>query len=151
MKDKIIEILYKLIKKPYQFMFKKNDSWNLTLEEYLNNSENSLGFHLGSFLVKNNLSIQPQLEVHDVYHVLTNTGTTVIDEINMQFYLFGNGKQTPFVYIVMMTGFVFHSRHLKQFITNYKKGKQAHKFYDLDFSKMLAIPIRTIQSGFNIK
>jgi hypothetical protein len=69
----------------------------------------------------------------------------------MQFYLFGNGKRTPFVYIVMMTGFVFHPINLKQFITNYKKGKRAYKFYDLDFSKMLDTSIRNIQSEFNIK
>lgn len=151
MKDKIIEILYKIIKRPYQLMFKKSNAWNLSLDDYLNNPENSLGFHLGDFLVKSHFAIQPQLEEHDVYHVLTNTGITVLDEIDMQFYLLGNGKRTPFVFIVIITGIVFHPNHLKRFITSYKKGKQAHQFYDLDFSKMLALPIQSIQSAFNIK
>lgn len=132
-------------------MFKKNVAWNLSIEDYLNNSENSLGYHLGVFLVNSNFSIQPQLEEHDVYHVLTNTGTSVIDEIDMQFYLLGNGKRTPFVFIVILTGIFFHTNHMKQFINQYKKGKQAHQFYDLDFSKMLAIPIQNIQTAFNIQ
>ncbi|TGD58938.1 hypothetical protein [Flavobacterium humi] len=151
MKDIIIEILYKMIKRPYQFLFKKNTAWNLSLQDYLNHSKDSLGFHLGSFLVRANFAIQPQLEEHDVYHVLTNTGTTVVDEIDMQFYLLGNGKKTPFVFIVIMTGFLFHIKHLKRFLSSYKKGKEAHRFYDLDFSKMLALPIGNIQSAFNIK
>ena len=132
-------------------MFKKNTAWDLSLQDYLNHSKESLGYHLGSFLVQANFAIQPQLEEHDVYHVLTRTGTTVLDEINMQFYLLGNGKKTPFVFIVIMTGLLFHPRHYKCFITNYKKGKQAHQFYDLDFSKMLALPIQNIQSAFNIR
>lgn len=151
MKDIVIETLYKIIKKPYQIMFKKSAVWDLSLEDYLNNPKTSLGFHLGSFLVKSNFNIQPQLEEHDVYHVLTNTGITVVDEIDMQFYLLGNGKRTPFVFIVIMTGLIFHPNHLKRFLSSYKKGKQAHRFYDLDFSKMLAIPIQTIQTAFNIQ
>lgn len=132
-------------------MFKKSTAWDLSLADYLNNPEASLGFHLGSFLEKSNFSIQPQLEEHDVYHVLTNTGITVVDEIDMQFYLLGNGKRTPFVFIVIMTGLIFHPNQLKRFLSTYKKGKQAHRFYDLDFSKMLAVPIQTIQNAFNIQ
>ncbi|MGX7666082.1 hypothetical protein [Flavobacterium pedocola] len=151
MKDLIIETLYKTIKKPYQIMFKKNKAWNLTIEDYMTNPRESLGYQLGTFLKANNFDIQQELEEHDVYHVLTRTGTTVKDEILMQFYLLGNGKHTPFVYIVIMTGIFFYPFDYKSFIENYKKGKQAHRFYDLDFSKMLALPIQNIQSSFNIK
>ncbi len=39
--------------------------------------------HLGYFLTKNNFSLQSKLENHDVFHVLTNIGITVPDEIAM--------------------------------------------------------------------
>ena len=151
MKEIIIETFYKIIKVPYQFLFKKNDSWNLNVTDFLKYPQDSLGFHLGCFLLKYNFNVQPSLEEHDVYHILTNTGATVKDEIDMQFYLLGNGKRSPFVFIVIITGLFFYPLELKNFIKTYKKGKQAHLFHHLDFSKMLTIPIKTIQQTFNIK
>ena len=106
---------------------------------------------MGCFLLKYNFNVQPSLEEHDVYHVLTNTGATVKDEIHMQFYLLGNSKRSPFVFIVIITGLFFYPLELKNFIKTYKKGKQAHLFHHLDFSKMLTIPVTTIQQTFNIK
>lgn len=132
-------------------MFKKNPAWDLTIQDYLNYSEDSLGFHLGNFLVQSNLEIQPQLEDHDIHHVLTNIGITVLDEIDMQFYLWGNGRKTPSSFTGILAGLLFYPLHFKRFNSIYKKGKQAHRFYDLDFSKMLSQPIQTIQFAFNIK
>lgn len=150
-KEIIIEKLYKTIKIPYQYFFKNSSGWNLTIYDYLKNKEGSLGNVLGKFLLNNNYEIQHQLEEHDVYHVLTHTGITVKDEIDMQFYLLGNGKRSPFVFIVISTGILFYPFEYCSFIKAYNKGKKAHRFYDLDFSKMLAIPVLTIQESFNIK
>ncbi|SEP66031.1 Coq4 family protein [Flavobacterium urocaniciphilum] len=152
MKDLIIETLYKIIKVPYEYFFKtKAKAWNLTIEDYMKNDTNSLGYQLGSFLLNHNYSIQEKLEEHDVYHVLTNTGITVLNEIEMQFYLLGNGKRSPFVFIVISTGIVFYPYEYKKFYTAFKKGKQAHQFYHLDFSKVLHMPLTEVQYIFNIK
>ncbi|HLO74618.1 MAG TPA: hypothetical protein VK164_11825 [Flavobacterium sp.] len=151
MKEIIIETLYRIIKVPYQFMFKQTKSWNITIQDFLKLPEESLGFHYGCFLLKYNFNIQASLEEHDVFHVLTNTGITVKDEIDMQFYLLGNGKRSLFVFIVISTGLLFYPFEYKSFIRNYKKGKQAHRFYDLEFYKILSIPIQHIQQTFNIK
>src|SRR5262245_21284675 len=99
MKDHLIELIYKTIKKPYQLLFKNNTAWNLTIEDYLKCPEGSLGNQLGHLLNRNNYSIQPQLEEHDVFHIITRSGTTVKEEIKMQYYLLGNGKRSPFVFI----------------------------------------------------
>ena len=57
MKDFIIEKLYKTIKIPYENLFKtKAKSWNLTIDDYMNHTENTLGYKLGSFLKKHNYS-----------------------------------------------------------------------------------------------
>ena len=152
MKDYIIEKLYKTIKIPYENLFKtKAKSWNLTIDDYMNHTENTLGYKLGSFLKKHNYSIQEKLEEHDVFHVLTNTGITVVNEIEMQFYLLGNGKRSPFVFIVIAAGIFFYPTNYKKFYKSYKKGKYAHQFYHLDFSKILHMPLTEIQYIFNIK
>lgn len=100
--------------------------------------------------MKYNFNIQSSLEEHDAYHVLINTGITVKDEVDMQFYLLGNGKRSPFVFIVIATGLLFYPFELKNFLKSFQKGKNANAFYYLDFYKMLPIPLKTIQETFNI-
>jgi ubiquinone biosynthesis protein Coq4 len=149
MKDFSIELIYKTIKKPYQMAFKKNTAWSLTLDDYLACPPESLGHTLGLFIKKNGYAIQPQLEEHDVYHVLTKSGTTVKEEIKMQWYLLGNGKRSPFVFMVL-SATVFYATFYAEFIQAYKKGKKAHHFHSLDFSKLLPYPLQTLLFTFNI-
>lgn len=151
MKEIIIEKLYRIVKVPYEYLFKNDSPWEVTISDFINLPEESLGFHLGCFLLKYNFEPQPKLEEHDIYHVLTNTGVLVTDEINMQFYLLGNGKKSPFVFLVIATGLLFYPFRIKTYIESYKKGKHAHQFYHLNFLKMLPIPLKTIKSTFNIQ
>lgn len=148
----IIEKLYKTIKGPYQFLFKeKANAWEITIGDLLDYPTESLGHELGNFLSANHFDIQPSLEEHDVYHVLTRTGATVLDEIDMQFYLLGNGKRSPFVFIVIGTGLLFYPFKIGQFVSSFKKGKKAHHFYNLDFYRLLPQPLKHLQNSFNIK
>jgi len=151
MKEIAIETLYRIIKVPYQYLFKQTKAWNITIQDFLKLPQDSLGFHYGCFLLKYNFNIQASLEEHDVYHVITNTGISVKDEIDMQFYLLGNGKKSPFVFIVIGTGILFYPFEYQSFYKNFKRGREAHQFYDLDFFKMLSVPLSTIQQTFNIQ
>jgi len=151
MKDLLIEKLYEASKKPYQKYFKKNEPWNISRRELLSLEEQSLGFHLGCFLLKHNFQIQEKLEDHDVIHILTNTGITVPDEIGMQYYLLGNGKKSLYLYMVVLSGTIFYPTKLKSFLSEYKRGKQALEFHYLDFYKLLKVPVAEIQNTFKIK
>lgn len=151
MKDKIIEFLYKTIKVPYSFLFKNSEPWGVTVTSLLSYRTESLGNDLGQFLRTNNYQVQESLEEHDVYHILTRIGTTVKEEVDMQFYLLGNGKRSPFAFIVIATGLLFYLNHFKSFYNCYKKGKKAHQFFDIDFYKLLQQPTATIRETFNIK
>jgi ubiquinone biosynthesis protein Coq4 len=151
MKEIIIETLYRILKVPYQFLFKQTKAWDISIQDFLKLPQDSLGFHYGCFLLKYNFNIQASLEEHDVYHVITNTGISVKDEIDMQFYLLGNGKKSPFVFIVIGTGILFYPFEYQSFYKNFKRGREAHQFYDLDFFKMLSVPLSTIQQTFNIQ
>lgn len=150
MKDYLIEKLYECTKKPYQKYFKKNEPWEIRKEELINYPEESLGFGLGNFLYKNHFDIQEKLEDHDIVHVLTNTGISVFEEIGMQYYLLGNGKKSLYLFLVITSGTLFYPKKLNYFIEQFKKGKQALPFYYLDFSKMLFMPIQSIQQTFKI-
>ncbi|WP_396192839.1 hypothetical protein [Flavobacterium sp.] len=151
MRDLLIEKMYEITKKPYQKFFKKGTPWNITPSELIQYNQDSLGFHLGCFLLKYNFQMQPKLEDHDVIHVLTNTSVSVPDEIPMQFFLLGNGKKSAYLFMVITIGTIFYPTQFKQFIKSYNRGKSAHRIHDLDFQKMLLVPVKTIQTTFNIK
>jgi len=150
MKDLLIEKLYEISKKPYQKFFKRKKAWAINQSDLLDFPEETLGFHLGCFLLKYNFEIQPKLEDHDIIHVLTNTGITVPQEIGMQYYLFGNGKRSLYLFMVIASGTLFYPTKISYFFKQFKKGKQALQFYYLDYSKMLLIPMKTIQQTFQI-
>lgn len=150
MRDYCIEKLYECSKKPYQKYFKKNDPWKIEKDELMGYPEDSLGYGLGNFLYKNHFDIQEKLEDHDVIHVLTNTGISVAEEIGMQYYLLGNGKKSLYLFLVISSGTIFYPKQMKYFLQQYKRGKRALAFHYLDFSKMLFMPIQSIQQSFKI-
>jgi len=150
MKDYLFEKIYESTKKLYQKYLKRNEPWKIEKEELLHYPDGSLGLELGKFLFRNHFDIQEKLEDHDIIHVLTNTGISVYEEIGMQYYLLGNGKRSCYLFMVILSGTLFYPKRMKYFITQYKRGKRAHKFYYLDFSKMLLIPTCSIQQTFKI-
>jgi ubiquinone biosynthesis protein Coq4 len=150
MRALIMEKMYDWSKRPYQKFFKKNTPWNCSTAELLNYPQETLGHQLGYFLKINHFEIQPKLEDHDVFHVLTQTGITVPEEIGMQFYLCGNGKKSLYQYVVILLGAFFYMDQWSYFHAQYQRGKSAYTFHYLDFSKMLSIPTITLQQTFNI-
>ena len=150
MKAFIFEALYEISKKPYQKYFKKNKPWTVTAKDLVALPPNSLGAELHHFLTKNNFELQSKLESHDIYHVLTNIGTTVPEEISMQYFLWGNGKRSLYLFSVLTIGTIFYYSHFKRFHQEYKRGKSASKFYQIDFQKLVHLPIRNIRTTFSI-
>jgi hypothetical protein len=55
------------------------------------------------------------------------------------------------MFAVIIIGTLFYLSKTKHFKNQFQRGLQAHQFYNLDFQKMLTIPIQTIQESFNIK
>ena len=151
MKDYILEQMYELSSKFYLKYFRKNNPWKITTKELLLYPTESLGFHLCCFHLKYNLEMKPNLEEHDIIHVLTDTGVSVTDEVSLQYLLLGNGKKSPYQFLALATGTMFYPTELKTFRQFYKRGKNSHKFYHLDFQNMLLQPLKELQYTFNIQ
>lgn len=146
----LVERLYEWSKLPYKVLFKKQPAWGITVKDLLQQNPKTLGYHLGCFLLKHHFTPEPQLEDHDIYHVLTGSGISVPEEIAMQFYLFGNGKRSIYLFTVLFMGSILFYDELPQFKNAYQKGKAAHKFYHLNFLKLLSTPIKELQYTFKI-
>ncbi|MEX0290544.1 MAG: hypothetical protein AB3N14_15675 [Flavobacteriaceae bacterium] len=150
MRAVILEHLYEWSKRPYQKYFKKTDPWTQSAQELLQYPEGTLGFHLACFLLKHHFELQPKLESHDVFHVLTDTGISVPEEISMQYYLLGNGKRSLYLFTVIVLGTSLYPDELSRFYKAYQRGRRALPFHQLDFSRLLFQPIKRIQSAFLI-
>ncbi len=150
MRALLLETLYEWSKKPYQRFIKKSEPWQVSLADLIQCHPTSLGFHLACFLLKHDFEIQPKLEDHDIFHVLTGTGVSVPEEISMQYYLWGNGKRSLYQYTVIAIGTVLYADFLPLFIKAFRRGKNALTFHQLDFSKLLDHPIERIKTTFLI-
>lgn len=151
MRTKILEILYDWSKKPYQKFIKNNTPWNISVSKLQAYPKGTLGQQLGVFLKTNDFHMEPKLESHDVFHVLTNTGTSVPEEISMQYYLFGNGKRSIYLLTVIILGTTLFPDYITSFAKAYQRGKKAYPFYQLNFFKMLQQPTEKIKSTFKIQ
>jgi ubiquinone biosynthesis protein Coq4 len=147
----ILETLYECSKKPYQRFVTKRKPWQVSLDDLLHYNTNTLGYHLACFLLKYNFELQAKLENHDIFHVLTNTGVSVPEEISMQYYLWGNGKRSPYQFSVICLGTLLFPDYLSLFTKAYSTGKKALSFHQLEFSKLLNQPMERIKSIFKIK
>jgi ubiquinone biosynthesis protein Coq4 len=146
----LLERLYEWSKLPYRLLFKQEASWDIPVKKLLRYPIESLGYHLGCFLLQHHFTPEPQLEDHDIYHVLTGSGISVPEEIAMQFYLFGNGKRSIYLFMVIALGMLLFPDHIKRFWTAFKTGRKAHPFYHLNFLKLLHQPLTTLQYTFKI-
>lgn len=147
----LLERLYEWSKIPYRLLFKKEAAWDISVKELLAYRPQTLGYHLGCFLLKHHFTPEPQLEDHDVFHVLTNTSISVPDEIAMQWLLFGNGKRSLYLFIALTAGTILFIDKYNSFKIAFQKGKTAHRFYNLNYLKLLTQPLADLQHTLKIQ
>ncbi len=137
-RDAFVGYMFKALSKPYLRFFRKNrQAWGISKADLLSYDKHTLGYKIGSFLERNNFEIEAKMEEHDVFHVLSNTPTDVLNEVCLQYYMFGNGKRSIFLYIVLATGIILYTRQFQLFWTSYQSGKASLPFHQLDFKQHL--------------
>ncbi|GAB5401377.1 MAG: hypothetical protein Aureis2KO_29620 [Aureisphaera sp.] len=119
--------------------FKKKEPWGLSSEDLLCLPTHTFGYRLGMFLSTNGFELIPKVERHDAYHLLCGYGTTVEDEIALQYACFGNGKRTPYLYGVLILGTILLPDYFTYYLKSYRFGKSANSFHHFDFKKVLPL------------
>ena len=79
----------------------------------------------------------PKMENHDVYHLITDFGTNIQDEIAMQYLLFGNGKRSAYLLGVLALGTIVFPEYFKIYLKAFHKGKNMKAFHHWDFEELL--------------
>ncbi|MGB0870064.1 MAG: Coq4 family protein [Flavobacteriales bacterium] len=148
---KICDVLNKYSVNIYTSLFKqKEKEWDININKLQAFKPNSIGYKLFLFLRQEQFEIMPKHESHDVFHILGNYGTSKEEEIALQFFLFGNGKKSIYLFLSLIIGIVLFPEYVKMFKKAYHRGQQALPFYKIDFEKLLHYPIQNIQKLFMI-
>jgi len=121
------------------------------IEDLINYPEQSMGFALAAFLLEHYADKNPVLEDRDIYHVLTNTGLSAKSQIGLQFYLIGNGKKDMIAIVGAAIGALLYVHSFPLFLKQYRRGKSALLFHQLEFTKMLNQPLSKIRETFLIQ
>ena len=132
LRKQLINWLFAISSRIYTRIYKNHEPWAITKIELLTYPKESLAFHLGSFLDKNNFELIPKVERHDCYHVLTGYSTKVEDEIALQFLSLGNGKRSPYLYGAVILGTIILPDYLSYYLKSYQIV-----FHSLDFKTLL--------------
>ena len=125
--------------------FKKKEAWNISTASLLEMKESTFGYNLGALLHKNGFELIPKVERHDAYHLLTGFGTTVEEEIALQYCCYGNGKRTPYLYGVIVIGTLILPEYFPYYLKAYHYGKNANDFHHFDFEKILNVDFKNFQ------
>ena len=149
-RKKICIWLFDISKLPYAKYFKKNEAWNLSTNDLLKFPTNTLGNELGKFLNTNNFKLIPKLEKHDAYHVITGFGTTVENEIALQYFFLGNGKKSIYMYAVISIGFMLVPEYYQLYFKSYKKGKNTNPVYNLNIKNLLTEPLSDVKNQIRL-
>jgi len=150
-RKKLIIWLFEISQTFYVKHFKKETvAWNISKTELLEYPEDNFGYHLGLFLKQNNFNLIPKIERHDCYHVLTGYGTTVQDEIALQYLCYGNGKRSIYLFGVIALGTLLLPEYLNYYLKSYRIGKNANPFYDFDYNHLLTSEIGILRASIFI-
>ena len=93
------------------------------------------------FLDENGFEVNPKMESHDVFHVITGYGTEMHEEAAMQFFLIGNGKKSKLARISACVGFAVFPEYWRLYLASYRRGKATIHFSSWEFKELLYLDV----------
>jgi hypothetical protein len=115
----------------------KEKSWNLSTADLLLFPNGSVGKTLGEFLSQNKLEPLAGAESHDVYHILFDFSISFKDEIGLQFFLRGNGKNSFASFATSIGAWFLLPLSWKYLRESYRKGKNCLDISTLNTKTLL--------------
>ena len=115
--------------------------------DLLNYPKTSFGYHLGEFLNKNNFELIAKVERHDAYHTLCGYGTSVEDEIALQYLCLGNGKRSPYMFGAIILGTLLLPDYFNYYHRSFKIGRNAKAFHHFDFKEVLPLNFKDFRKA----
>jgi len=123
---------------PFVFNFgTKEQAWNMTTADFLSFPDGTVGKNLGEFLKNNRLEPISGAESHDLYHVLFDYSSSFKDEVALQFFLRGNGKNSIASFGTSIGAWVVLPGQWSYLKASYQLGKKCMDISKLDLKAIL--------------
>lgn len=144
--------LYTWSSRVYATLFKAHKaSWGISKDDFVRYAPGTLGKALGDFYEIHAFDVMPKLENHDVFHLLTNTGVAIQDEIAMQYLLLGNGKVSLYLVGMIVLGSIIYPEFIRYYGQHFQRGRRMQRFYHLEFQTLLDQSLADLQFAFSQK
>jgi len=121
----------------HYYLKPKQQPWGIKAAELNQYPQGSLGKCLGEFYRQHGFEPVARAERHDVFHVLLGYTTCVQDEANMQFFLWGNGKTSPFTVGTCLICLLVFAEHFREFFRQFRQGRRYRCISEVDFLPLL--------------
>jgi hypothetical protein len=136
----------------YVLLLKRGDpDWGMTTVDLKSYPEGSIGRDVYRFLTANGLQLMPNLESHDVFHVLLGYQATVPDEVNLQTVLLANGRRTLYVWGTVILGWIVFPEFHADFKRAYRLGKAYRPFHYWNYRYLLYENTEDMKAHIGIK
>lgn len=115
----------------------KEPGWKMSTADLLALPDNSVGKALGEFFKKNKLEPIAGAESHDLYHVLFDFSASFKDEVALQFFLRGNGKNSIASFSTSIGAWCILPTQWSYLRSSYERGKKCNDISKLDLKSIL--------------
>jgi hypothetical protein len=117
----------------------------ISFNDLVNMPTGSLGNETALFLDQHALTPMAGYEAHDMKHTLLGYPATMMGEICMQYFEYGNGNRSLPVMTVMLFGTLFMPEKFQEYRRQYFRGRQAHRLSRIDLKRYATQPLNTLQ------
>jgi len=115
----------------------KEESWKMSTADFLSFANGTVGKALGEFLNKNRLEPIAGAESHDLYHILFEYSSSFTDEVALQFFLRGNGKNSIASFGTSIGAWIILPGKWSYLKASYTRGKKCRDISKLDLKAIL--------------
>jgi len=115
--------------------FSKMEPYHKKVNELKEFSEGTLGKEIYNCLNRNDITLVPKYESHDLKHVFLDYEMTAEGEVRMQAFMLGNGNYTVPCFAILTFGVILLPEMLPIFYSDYKKGRNSVQISDWTIDK----------------
>ena len=151
LRSKLLEVLTHKLALPAITKFRNNPLFPYTMEELLQFPDHTLGKDLALYLQKKGFKLLRNYERHDCKHIILQYEMDEVGEARMQFYFLGNRHYSvPVISTVIMCS-ILMPEHWSKFRNEFKKGRTAPQFTDVDFAKIVSMNTNELRKKLKTK
>ncbi len=148
LRSKLLELLTHKFALPIIARFRKTTPFPYSMEDLLQFPEGTLGKDLVLYLQKKEFKLIKGYERHDCKHIILQYEMDEKGEACMQFYFFGNRHYSLPVVSTVFICFFLMPEQWRNFYKEYKKGKHATTFDNVDFNQIILMNTNDLRKQF---